>query len=300
MIEIIAMPLLGGLIGYITNDIAIKMLFRPRKPLYIGSFHIPLTPGLIPRQKERIAASIGNVISTQLLNSDTLINTLTNTESLRSVYDSLLRTVLDMRRDERTVAEFIGEYISDEDMSFYKNSIQDSITQGIISGIDEADLGAKLSQCGVDMIKGKMGGGIMSFLLNDDIIENTKNAMSNVINDIIRENAPDIIYRETGKAEDRILDTKICDIITKHEEKIPEITAKFVYACKNLLAVNIDRILEVINIQQIVFDRVNSFDSVELEQMIFGIMRKELKAIVYLGAVLGFLMGFVNIIFLFI
>ena len=47
-------PLLGGLIGYITNDIAIRMLFRPHKAKYLFGIHIPFTPGIIPKEKGRI------------------------------------------------------------------------------------------------------------------------------------------------------------------------------------------------------------------------------------------------------
>ena len=59
ILKLILAPVLGGVIGYITNDLAIRMLFRPRKAVYIGKLHVPFTPGLIPQQKERIAASIG-------------------------------------------------------------------------------------------------------------------------------------------------------------------------------------------------------------------------------------------------
>lgn len=65
-------PLVGGVIGFITNDIAIRMLFHPRKALYVGKWRVPFTPGLIPKEKERVAKSLGNVISTQLLDVPTL------------------------------------------------------------------------------------------------------------------------------------------------------------------------------------------------------------------------------------
>lgn len=45
-------PLLGCLIGYVTNSLAVKMLFRPYRPLRIGKFRIPFTPGMIPKDKE--------------------------------------------------------------------------------------------------------------------------------------------------------------------------------------------------------------------------------------------------------
>ena len=51
MWNVILAPVVGGIIGYITNDLAIKMLFHPYKPIYIGKFRVPFTPGLIPSQK---------------------------------------------------------------------------------------------------------------------------------------------------------------------------------------------------------------------------------------------------------
>lgn len=44
-------PLLGGVIGYITNDIAIRMLFRPHKAKYLFGVHIPLHQESFRRRK---------------------------------------------------------------------------------------------------------------------------------------------------------------------------------------------------------------------------------------------------------
>ncbi len=43
--------LIGAVIGYITNWLAIKMLFRPREAKYIFGMKLPFTPGLIPKEK---------------------------------------------------------------------------------------------------------------------------------------------------------------------------------------------------------------------------------------------------------
>ncbi|MBU4541424.1 MAG: DUF445 family protein, partial [Firmicutes bacterium] len=48
-------PILGGIIGLITNGIAIRMLFRPLKAIRVFGLTLPFTPGLIPKEKERIA-----------------------------------------------------------------------------------------------------------------------------------------------------------------------------------------------------------------------------------------------------
>ena len=64
----------------------------------------------------------------------------------------------------------------------------------------------------------------------------------------------------------------------------------------SLLGNNLGRLLEAVNIEQIVVDKINGLDAAQLETTIFGIMKRELRAIVYLGAVLGFLMGFINLL----
>ncbi|RMF66878.1 MAG: DUF445 family protein [Cyanobacteria bacterium J069] len=74
LILLIAPPILGGIIGYFTNDIAIKMLFRPYKPIYIGGRRLPFTPGLIPANQERLAQRISNAILGSLLTPEELQN----------------------------------------------------------------------------------------------------------------------------------------------------------------------------------------------------------------------------------
>lgn len=68
----ISPPILGGFIGYFTNDIAIKMLFRPYRPIYILGRRVPFTPGLIPANQDRLAKNISNTIMGSLLTPDEL------------------------------------------------------------------------------------------------------------------------------------------------------------------------------------------------------------------------------------
>ncbi|HUX49587.1 MAG TPA: DUF445 family protein [Spirochaetia bacterium] len=80
-------PLLGAIIGYVTNAIAIKMLFRPLTEVRVLGIRLPFTPGIIPRQRRQLAESIGRMVSTQLLNADTVrthIATAAFKESIRN------------------------------------------------------------------------------------------------------------------------------------------------------------------------------------------------------------------------
>lgn len=82
MLQFFIGPLVGGVIGYITNSLAIQMLFRPHQAVYMGKWRLPFTPGLIPKEKGRIAESIGSVVSGELLNNEVFMRTLTSQRML--------------------------------------------------------------------------------------------------------------------------------------------------------------------------------------------------------------------------
>ena len=78
-------PLLGAIIGYVTNRIAIKMLFRPLTPKRLFGVHIPLTPGVIPRNRYDLARTIARMVSEQLLSPQALNEQLDTPEFRRNL-----------------------------------------------------------------------------------------------------------------------------------------------------------------------------------------------------------------------
>ncbi|WP_414550821.1 DUF445 domain-containing protein [Anabaena sp. CCY 0017] len=97
-------PVLGGIIGYFTNDIAIKMLFRPYRAIYIAGRKVPFTPGLIPRNQERLAKNISNTIMGSLLTPGELQNLarrLLQTERVQSAILWLLQLAIEQIRVEK-------------------------------------------------------------------------------------------------------------------------------------------------------------------------------------------------------
>ncbi len=63
-------PLLGAFIGYVTNYIAIRMLFRPLKAWRIFGLRMPLTPGIIPSKRDELAQKMGDMVGDHLLTAD--------------------------------------------------------------------------------------------------------------------------------------------------------------------------------------------------------------------------------------
>jgi uncharacterized membrane protein YheB (UPF0754 family) len=100
----ISPPILGGVIGYYTNDIAIKMLFRPYRAVYILGRKVPFTPGLIPSNQERLGRNIANAIMKSLLTPTEIQNLarrLLETERIQGGILWLLRLVIDQIKGDK-------------------------------------------------------------------------------------------------------------------------------------------------------------------------------------------------------
>lgn len=86
MYEIILPPILGAIIGYFTNWLAIKMLFLPRKAKYIGKVKLPLTPGLIPKERKRLSSKIAKVCEENILSAETIKENIFTESNKEKVY----------------------------------------------------------------------------------------------------------------------------------------------------------------------------------------------------------------------
>lgn len=69
---------LGAIIGGYTNHLAIKMLFRPHHPIFIGKFQVPFTPGLIPKRRDELAVQLGKMVVDHLLTPEGIGKKLTD------------------------------------------------------------------------------------------------------------------------------------------------------------------------------------------------------------------------------
>ncbi len=67
LLGVLVATLVGGLIGYITNIVAVRMLFRPEHPIGIGPFKIQ---GLIPSRRTEIAVRLAEVVASYMRPED--------------------------------------------------------------------------------------------------------------------------------------------------------------------------------------------------------------------------------------
>ena len=90
LLKLLLMVMIGGMIGYITNKVAIKMLFRPINPVKILFFTFQ---GVFPKRKNQMAISLAETIEQELLSTDTIMEKLLSEDSISVMKEKLIITI---------------------------------------------------------------------------------------------------------------------------------------------------------------------------------------------------------------
>ncbi len=100
----------AALIGGMTNHLAIKMLFHPRKKIVAAGISIPFTPGLIPKRKDEIARSLGRVVADYLVTTHGLSSLLKKPEFRQKIESQLSGLLAKWAENELTLEQMAVQY----------------------------------------------------------------------------------------------------------------------------------------------------------------------------------------------
>ncbi|MFH0924812.1 MAG: DUF445 family protein [bacterium] len=95
--KLIFIPFISALIGWFTNYLAVKMIFRPYKPISLGPIKIQ---GLIPKRRDEIAVSIGKTVAGHLVSHNDMIKVIRESKidkSFEVIIDNKLEEFINQR-----------------------------------------------------------------------------------------------------------------------------------------------------------------------------------------------------------
>lgn len=96
LLKIVSTILISTFIGYITNVVAVKMLFWPRRPINLGFY---VVQGVLPKRQAQIATSLGELVDKELLSMDDVLERI-NTPEIQGKMVSKISEVMKNRLGE--------------------------------------------------------------------------------------------------------------------------------------------------------------------------------------------------------
>lgn len=364
----------GAIVGAATNYMAIKMLFRPYKPIYFMKWRLPMTPGLIPKRRDVLAVQLGKTVSEYLLTPATIkkkflspevrksvltfaqdkvqqeiftndktikdwldvagfahlprtvegkidvviynqfeqVKHTLSTKKIRELLPDDLTPVLDQKVEE-AVAQILqkGEdfFLSEEGEAAIKNMLDDFLsTKGSLGGMIQmffGDSSSLVTKIQTELVKFIQAPGT-TLLLQRIFVAEWEKIKERPAMDFMKDVNFDTIvgsmqsYAKQQLALDARLDKTINDYWPNGanwatNELLPNAMDKVFAEAES----KIEDVLARLNLAEVVREQVDSFPIAKLEELVLGIISRELRMITWLGGIIGGLVGVIQAVIVF-
>ena len=284
-------PIIGAVIGYCTNYIAVKMLFYPRNEVKVWGHKVPFTPGAIPKGKPRLAKSVGNIVANTLLTEEDIKQKILSPETEEAVVDKIMDEL------SKKIYVGMGRICSNyEEYGNLKVNLSDTFTDQIMESIGKIDFKNTIATEAGRIIKEKVNGTMLAMFLSNEMLDSFIQPVGIELENYIAENGRDFVQKEVNEKimvfeQKSILN--LCEDMNVEEERI-RTAVRSIYHKASENAVN--GVLKNVDISAMIEDKINEMKTEELEKVVLAVMKKELDTIVNLGALIGFILGSLNTI----
>jgi len=290
-------PAIGSIIGYITNDIAVRMMFRPHREIRLFGRRVPFTPGLIPKERPRLARAIRDVLDQELLSREVLESALLSDDTLDKIGNAAEHAMIGLLAEERTPRTLLSGALEAEALTSFE--AQAKRTAGIFlmekileSGIEKTAAEAILAE-----VKTRMAGSpaaLFSAFLDEKRTRSMEEKLSQTIREMLATHGPQAIGDMIDDVVRSSMDVPVGTLLQKHEGKLADARAFAVQQYAAIIRRGLPAALHTLDPGKIAEDKLNSLNVAETEALIMQVMKKELRVIVWLGALLGGIMGLAN------
>lgn len=286
ILSLLSGPIVGAVIGYITNDIAIRMLFRPHKAIYIGKWRLPFTPGIVPRRKDQLAKILGEAIVEKFFNADDLEIIFTT-----GIADSVAERVVELLKSDASLSALRGE-IPDKAIDRLELELCVRIQSAICTG----DLPETFAYEGSRMAAAQLSSNPAGQAIAANIADSVTRPLAHELREFIIEHGHEYILplirseaEQLGQAPLR----ELTAFLTQgHEEELHNaIRALYLRFMKT----HVRPIVESIDVGGMITEKIVLMSSEEVEDLVLTVVNRELRLVVLFGAFLGAFIGAVNI-----
>ncbi len=292
ILKLLSGPIIGAVIGYFTNMIAVKMLFYPQKEIRLFGRRLPFTPGVIPKGRARLAASVGTVIEKHLLTREDITRHLLSEQAEKKVADTVMEKLSGNIKDEILA-------LTDMDSETYeqrKSEIVKTVSVQIVNAIQSSGATDTIVTAFSEALKEKVNYTPLKLIVNDitlnAVIPPTKDMLDTMIDERGTEYIAPVVDKKLNESDSQ----SGLDLLAQFNLDEHTVRKAVIDAYRKIVNQSVDGILQSVNISSLVEEKINDMSIEEMEKLVQDVMKKELNAIVNLGALIGFILGIINVL----
>ena len=289
LFRILSGPVVGAVIGYITNDIAIRMLFRPHRAVYVFGHRLPFTPGIVPRRKDQLAEILGNAIVEKFFNADDLEIIFTS-----GIADPVADALVKLLRSDVTPKQII----EDNDNVAWEpvEKLEEELCVRIQAAVCLSGLPKTIAHEGLSMAAHLLGDGAASQALISGLGTNIAPALAHEIEEFVIEHGHEYILPLIRAEARRLCGAPMSELTAQlagDDDDALHDTLTRLYL--RFMSHHVRPIVESINVGGMITEKIVLMSSEEVEDLVLTVVRRELRLVVLFGAFVGAIIGAVNI-----
>ena len=301
-------PVVGAVIGYVTNAVAIKMLFRPLREIRLLGRRLPFTPGILPRERHKLADSIGRMVEQELVTSEVLRERLAKTEVREKIRDTLsaytdqmlakpLEHYVEEKPDDLPLAELVSDFVNSD--------VFDSFLEEIIKNWALGPETSSSKDYGYDTNESNIGNEVSVWLksrfrdIGGMLVPTARDLIKSGLVKEIRNHArgePSFYRRALEGLIERYPGISLGEFLSLGRARKTTVDSFLAEKTADTLDENVEGALSSVNVKVLVSERIDSLDMLRVEKIVLDVMAGQLKWINVFGAILGALIGFVQVI----
>lgn len=303
IVRFVAPVALGGIIGAFTNYIAIKMMFRPYSEKRLLGFVVPFTPGIIPKRQNDLAKAIGRVVSDNLVDADGISKMLLSDETIGKLESKIDEMVRSLQKNENSLRVFFSNYAGEERVENLIKRVNDNLVSKIDGIVSDEKIGQTIAASAMSAFDDRIGDGFMGMITKNALADTIKDKitpkLANLINDVMRGDGRKMILSIVDDEINRFANGSVASWAAgMSDEKIESLKRDVVKLYSEKVNAELPRLLRTIDISKIVEDKIQSMDMPTVERLVLDVANNELYMLVWLGGLLGAVIGVANIFFM--
>lgn len=287
-------PLLGLFVGYVTNSLAVRMLFRPYKARYLGKVRVPFTPGVIPKRQKDIGKAMGQMIQNHLLTASSIHRRLASPDVRSAITAEAVDWAFNEIED-KTIQGVAGDFIDEDQLQMRMDELTSWLAVRIAKQVNSLDLHALFSE-EIHLFLTKRLDSFSMLLFSRDLVDSLIRSAESTLKEKLSEHdaahlqpfiEAELRHVAGLDAQQTLLEFGLT------REALQRLIAD---AYDRALSRGLYDLVSAIDVASIVEDQIVEMNVRELETLIVSILKRELREIVNLGGLIGFVLGMLSLL----
>lgn len=293
VLHFLAGPAIGGVIGYCTNYVAIKMLFRPREAIMVGGHALPFTPGIIPKRKDRLAREIGETVADKMFTPDDVEQIFLSEGMKDAVVDAVLDTVFS-KEGGICLSDFMQEVMDAEEWDKVQKKLDYFLEKKAYQTVKKADMADRISYESRKILTEISRENNLVRVLGGSRLEAIADYMGVHLMRYAREHTDTLIMPLLRDEAANLMTAPFTQVMEEMQTDEESLRAMIGTAYERFMKKYKNEIVNLFDIASLTEQRIIELQVEEIEQLVNRTIHREMQSVINLGAVLGIIIGLVN------